>query len=61
MVLATGTIGNSLDPLEVNVCLSTDGGMGWMQVLRGPYLYSIGDHGGIIVAVRQGEPTTEIK
>lgn len=30
------------------------------QVLKGPFFYAFGDHGGIIVAVRQGEPTGEI-
>ncbi|ELU15207.1 hypothetical protein CAPTEDRAFT_219450 [Capitella teleta] len=60
LVMATGSIGSNMDPNLFDVYLSTDGGLAWSQVLKGPFFYAFGDHGGIIVAVRQGEPTGEI-
>ena len=31
-----------------------------LQVLKGPHFYAFGDHGGLIVAVRQKEITDEL-
>ncbi|XP_071524036.1 sortilin-related receptor-like isoform X2 [Panulirus ornatus] len=51
LILATGTIGNSLKG-HTSLYLSADAGINWYQVLRGNYLYTFGDHGGIIVGVQ---------
>ncbi|XP_042228900.1 sortilin-related receptor-like isoform X2 [Homarus americanus] len=51
LILATGTIGTSLKG-HTALYVSTDAGINWYQVLMGNYLYTIGDHGGIIVAVK---------
>lgn len=32
----------------------------YFQTLTGPHFYEMGDHGGILVAVKQWEPTKEI-
>jgi len=51
VVLATGNMGKSLKT-KTNVFLSADAGLSWHQVLQGNYYYNIGDHGGVIVAVK---------
>ncbi|TRY76952.1 hypothetical protein TCAL_09210 [Tigriopus californicus] len=51
IVLATGNMGMSLSHRS-NMFLSADAGLSWHQVLKGSYYFNIGDHGGIIVAVK---------
>ncbi|XP_045625309.2 sortilin-related receptor isoform X2 [Procambarus clarkii] len=51
LILATGTIGKSLKG-HTSLFVSTDAGINWYQVLYGNYMYTFGDHGGIIVAVQ---------
>ncbi|CAG0913244.1 unnamed protein product [Notodromas monacha] len=50
---------NALNQMsKLSTYLSADGGVSWHQVLKGSYLYNIGDHGSVIVAVeshRSGE------
>lgn len=55
MVMATGTVDVSMRG-HLGVFLSTDGAVSWKQVLKGNYLYSFGDHGGIIMAVNYYKP-----
>ena len=46
-----------------NVFVSADAGLSWHQVLKGSYFYNLGDHGGIIVAVKYFKtegPTNEL-
>lgn len=61
LILATGTIGTSLKGHPA-LYLSTDAGINWYQVRRGSYLYTLGDHGGIIIAVQmyQANGTTNV-
>ena len=44
-------MGHSLQ-YKTSVFLSADAGLSWHQVLQGNYYYNIGDHGGVIVAVK---------
>jgi len=37
---------------KTNVFMSLDAGLSWRQVLQGNYYYNIGDHGGVLVAVK---------
>ena len=41
---------------HLGVFMSTDGAATWKQILKGNYLYSFGDHGGIIMAVNLYKP-----
>lgn len=60
MILATGTIGTSLKDHHTSLYVSVDAGISWFQVLRGNFLYAIGDHGGIIVAAQHYREAGEI-
>ncbi|QQP39676.1 Sortilinrelated receptor_ L(DLR class) A repeatscontaininglike [Caligus rogercresseyi] len=63
LILGSGNIGNHLGVGKSNVYLSADAGLSWQQTLAGSYYYSIGDHGGIIVAVKYYKtdgPTNEL-
>ncbi len=51
IVLATGSMGRTLEHRS-DVFLSADAGLSWHQVLKGSYYFNIGDHGGVIVAVK---------
>jgi len=51
VVLASGNMGHNLQ-YKTSVFLSADAGLSWHQVLQGNYYYNIGDHGGVIVAVK---------
>ncbi|KAK7076324.1 Sortilin-related receptor [Halocaridina rubra] len=51
LILGTGTVGTSLKG-HAALYLSIDAGVNWYQVLRSNYLYTFGDHGGIIMAVQ---------
>ena len=51
IILASANVGQTLGH-KTNVFLSADAGLSWRQVLQGNYYYNIGDHGGIIVAVK---------
>ena len=64
VIMAVGNIGRNFDPNPASLCtfMSRDGGHNWEQVLEGPAVYEIGDHGGIIVAAQHQSvgPTDEI-
>lgn len=51
IILASANVGQSLQ-YKTNVFLSADAGISWHQVLQGNYYCNLGDHGGIIVAVK---------
>ena len=40
--------------------LSRDGGLNWQEVHKGPYIYELGDHGGLIVMAKHLIATQEI-
>ncbi|XP_076862598.1 sortilin isoform X2 [Brachyhypopomus gauderio] len=51
LVIAHGSVGDSISASKPDVYVSSDGGYNWMCALRGPHHYSILDSGGLIVAV----------
>jgi len=51
VVIGTGNVGTGLSQ-KSNVFVSADAGLSWHQSLKGSYIFNIGDHGGIIVAVK---------
>lgn len=60
IVLATGTLGMNLKR-DADVYLSSDAGYSWHMVMEGHNFYSIGDHGGLLVAVQQFGVTNELQ
>ncbi|CAL4091361.1 unnamed protein product, partial [Meganyctiphanes norvegica] len=50
LIMATGSVGNSLKG-HYALYVSTDAGINWNQVMKGNHLYTLGDHGGVLVAV----------
>ncbi|XP_051746871.1 sortilin [Ctenopharyngodon idella] len=51
LVIAHGSVGDSISSARPDVYVSGDGGYTWWGTLRGPHHYSILDSGGLIVAV----------
>ncbi|XP_030635873.1 sortilin [Chanos chanos] len=51
LVIAHGSVGDSISAAQPDVYVSGDGGYTWRLTLRGPHHYSILDSGGLIVAV----------
>uniref|UniRef100_T1H8D0 Sortilin-related receptor n=1 Tax=Rhodnius prolixus TaxID=13249 RepID=T1H8D0_RHOPR len=51
LIIAAGTIGTSLKG-HAGIFISRDAGLSWIKILRENYLFNIGDHGGIITAVK---------
>lgn len=54
VIMAVGNTGKHFVSSLAGMCtyLSRDGGHNWEQVLSGPNIYEIGDHGGLIVAAK---------
>eukprot|EP01119_Soliformovum_irregulare_P020788 TRINITY_DN678_c0_g1_i1.p1 TRINITY_DN678_c0_g1~~TRINITY_DN678_c0_g1_i1.p1 ORF type:complete len:774 (-),score=177.48 TRINITY_DN678_c0_g1_i1:106-2427(-) len=59
LVIANGNVGSYLSQQreETNTFISRDGGANWIEVMKGPTIYEIGDHGGIIVMAPLGVST----
>ena len=60
LILAVGNLGERLDRQltdRISTYLSRDGGLNWSEIHKGPYIYEIGDHGGLIVLAKHGVPT----
>lgn len=51
MIMATGVIGASMKGHPA-LYVSRDAGLTWRQVLRDYYFFNMGDHGGVLVAVK---------
>lgn len=51
IIMATGVIGSSLKGHPA-LYVSRDAGLTWKQVLREYYFFNMGDHGGLLVAVK---------
>uniref|UniRef100_A0A3Q1ID25 Sortilin-related receptor n=1 Tax=Anabas testudineus TaxID=64144 RepID=A0A3Q1ID25_ANATE len=60
VIMATGSVGRNLAN-KPNVYVSSSAGARWREALAGPYFYTWGDHGGILMAIAQGGPTTHLK
>ncbi|XP_076042677.1 sortilin-related receptor-like [Oratosquilla oratoria] len=50
LIIASGVVGNSLKG-HSDVYVSRDAGVTWHEVIKGEYMYTFGDHGGVLVAV----------
>ncbi|KAL4495635.1 hypothetical protein ABPG72_014104 [Tetrahymena utriculariae] len=63
LIVALGSIGTHLENNFnlLNTYLSNDGGHQWREILKGPHIFEIGDHGGIIVAASAANKTNIIK
>lgn len=60
LILATGNEGEFLRKDVINTYMSNDGGISWRMLAKGNHLYDIGDQGGLIVLVPNGEPSKHI-
>ena len=62
LVLAVGNVGSRLERQtdKMNTYLSRDGGLNWNEVRKGPFIYELGDHGGLIVMAKHNEPTQDV-
>ncbi|KAJ8316151.1 hypothetical protein KUTeg_006165 [Tegillarca granosa] len=59
IIMATGIVGTNMkrDP---DVYLSTDAGFTWHMILDDNYHFQFGDHGGVLVAIKQFTTTDEV-
>uniref|UniRef100_A0A3Q3EAT1 Sortilin-related receptor n=1 Tax=Labrus bergylta TaxID=56723 RepID=A0A3Q3EAT1_9LABR len=60
LIMATGSVGRNLAN-KPNVYVSSSAGARWKEALAGPYFFTWGDHGGILMAIPQGGATTHLK
>ncbi|XP_022802072.1 uncharacterized protein LOC111339637 isoform X2 [Stylophora pistillata] len=60
LVLALGVASTNLK-IYPDLFVSSDGGVIWNRALRGKYLFTYGDHGGVIVAVPYRRYTRSLK
>uniref|UniRef100_A0A673CT32 Sortilin n=1 Tax=Sphaeramia orbicularis TaxID=375764 RepID=A0A673CT32_9TELE len=63
LILAHGSVGDSISVMKPDVYVSDDGGYTWIKALKGPHHYAILDSGGLLVAVEHSptQPINEIK
>ncbi len=47
--------------MQESVYLSRDGGVVWNEILTGPHAFSVGDHGGLLVAATRNGPTKTVR
>nr|KAG5689322.1 hypothetical protein BaRGS_018865 [Batillaria attramentaria] len=59
LILASGTVGANFRT-HLDMFVSADAGVSWNQVLEGNYIYTMADHGGILLAAKQFQPTDTI-
>ncbi|ESO88406.1 hypothetical protein LOTGIDRAFT_126149, partial [Lottia gigantea] len=59
LILAAGVIGASLKGVP-DIFVTSNAGVSWHQVLDGLYMYTLGDHGGLLVAIQQYSITNQI-
>jgi hypothetical protein len=62
IILGAGNVGEALTDNrdEVNTYLSRDGGLNWIEIKQGAYIYEFGDHGGIIIMAKMYENIDEV-
>ncbi|KAF9920031.1 vacuolar protein sorting/targeting protein PEP1 [Linnemannia zychae] len=60
MVIGVGNVGKSLgEYLDGDMFMTRDGGNSWREILHGPHQYDFGDHGSIILLVKDDERPTD--
>ncbi|TVY42152.1 Vacuolar protein sorting/targeting protein [Lachnellula occidentalis] len=57
LMLATGNVGQYLTKDDGDTFMTSDGGINWMAVKKGKYMWEYGDQGSIVVIVKDGEAT----
>ncbi|KAF3938421.1 Sortilin [Dactylella cylindrospora] len=61
LMLAVGNVGTELSPFkDGNTFLTRDGGINWVEVHKGAYMWEYGDQGSIIVVVKENQPTKSV-
>lgn len=62
IALGVGNTGSYLKSTadETNTYFTRDGGLTWDQVMKGPHIYEIGDHGALIVMAPTHKATTDL-
>jgi len=62
LVIGNGNVGEFLssDPNQVGTFLSNNGGITWKELAKGPTIYEIADHGGVVVWAEINRPTNKI-
>jgi hypothetical protein len=61
--MGVGNLGKQLNRVkadQLNTYLSRDGGITFIEVKKGPHIYELGDHGGLIVIAPTTQATTEV-
>ena len=62
LIMGVGNVGRFLSSRQdqLNTYLSRDGGLTWIEIQKGAFIYELGDHGGIIVMAPYGHATTDV-
>jgi hypothetical protein len=61
VLLGVGNVGDHLTSYsEGNTFISSDAGVTWREVHKGPYTWEFGDQGGIIVVVKDDSETDQL-
>ncbi|CAD7952931.1 unnamed protein product [Amoebophrya sp. A25] len=60
IILGTGNIGQYLRTEDANTYISIDGGLTWIEAHKRPYIYEIGDHGGLLVMAPSTKKAREV-
>lgn len=58
LIVATGNVGSAISN-KYNIYMSNDGGLVWKEILEDAHFYAMGDHGGLVVAIRLSEITSD--
>lgn len=59
LMLATGSVGQYLTS-DADTFMTSDGGISWMSVKKGKYMWKYGDQGSIVVIVKDGQDTRDV-
>lgn len=62
ILMGSGNVGRELnfERAKTSTYLSRDGGLTWMEVHKGTFIYEYGNHGGLVVMADMAGPTTSI-
>ncbi|OCK77613.1 vacuolar protein sorting/targeting protein 10 [Lepidopterella palustris CBS 459.81] len=61
LMMGVGNVGEFLGPYnDGDTFLTNDGGITWMEIMKGTYMWEYGDQGSVIVIVRKGEDTNHV-
>ncbi|SMQ45937.1 unnamed protein product [Zymoseptoria tritici ST99CH_3D7] len=62
LMMGTGNVGEYLGyKKEADTFITRDGGVTWYMVAEGNWMWEYGDHGSILVIVKEGEPTKSVQ